>query len=62
MNELVIDVVVTRYNEFINWIDYLPNNVRNIYVYNKGYNNYLFNNSYTNDKFIFLNLKNLFNI
>ena len=59
MNELIIDVVVTRYNEFINWIDYLPNNVRNIYVYNKGYNNFLFNNGYTNDKVVLLNLKNV---
>lgn len=59
MSELTIDVVVTRYNEFINWIDYLPSNVRNIYVYNKGYNNYLFNNGYMNDKVILINLNNV---
>jgi len=59
MSELIVDVVVTRYNEFINWIDYLPSNVRTIYVYNKGYNNFLFNNGYTNDKVVLLNLKNV---
>jgi hypothetical protein len=59
MSEVIVDVVVTRYNEFINWIDYLPSNIRTIYVYNKGYNNFLFNNGYTNDKVVLLNLKNV---
>jgi hypothetical protein len=56
-----VDVVITRYNEFINWIDYLPDNVRNIYVYNKGFNDQLFKNheSRYSEKIIIKNVENL---
>ena len=37
-----INCIITRYNEYINWIKYLPDNVTNIIVYNKGFNNNLF--------------------
>jgi len=56
-----IDVIITRYNEFINWIDYLPENIRNIYVYNKGYNNNFFKNHVTkySEKLIITNIRNV---
>jgi hypothetical protein len=38
------EVIITRYNEFINWVDYLPENIDKITVYNKGYNESFFKN------------------
>ena len=31
-----IDCVITRYREYIDWIQYLPNTITNIFIYNKG--------------------------
>jgi hypothetical protein len=39
-----MDVIITRYNEHLDWIRYLPVNIRNIYIYNKGTNDLLFKN------------------
>lgn len=37
-----IDYIITRYKEYIDWIQYIPNVYRNIYIYNKGPNDQLF--------------------
>ena len=39
-----VECVITRYNEHIDWIDYINNNVTNFVVYNKGTNDALFKN------------------
>jgi len=56
-----MDVIITRYNEFINWVDYLPETVNKIYIYNKGYNDMLFKNheSKYKDKIIIQRLVNV---
>ena len=56
-----IDVVITRYNEFINWVDYLPDSINKIYIYNKGFNNNLFKNheSKWSDKFVIIKTANV---
>ena len=36
-------VLITRYNEYIDWIRYIVNNVDFIFVYNKGQNTNYFN-------------------
>ena len=33
---MVVDCVITRYNEHIDWIEYIKNRVDNFYIYNKG--------------------------
>ena len=43
MNNIgTIDCVVSRYNEYINWIASLPNYISKIYIYNKGENELYF--------------------
>jgi len=37
-----VDYIITRYKEYIDWIQYIPNNYRNIYIYNKGPNDSIF--------------------
>ena len=56
-----MDVIITRYNEFVNWVDYLPETVNKIYIYNKGYNDMLFKNheSKYKDKIIIIRLVNV---
>ena len=44
-------VVITRYREYIDWIQYLPGVVDKIYIYNKGSNSNFFKN-YTPDESI----------
>jgi hypothetical protein len=40
-----IHCVITRYNEHLNWINYLPDEIEKIQVVDKGYNtNNIFNN------------------
>ena len=39
-----IDCVITRYNEHIDWIEYINPMVDNFYIYNKGPNNDVFKN------------------
>jgi len=55
-----IHVVVTRYREYIDWIQYLPESVSKIFVYNKGNNNNLFK-KYTPDesKLIIIYMENV---
>lgn len=59
-----IDVVITRYNEHLDWVKYLPcSDLRNIYIYNKGFNDSLFK-SYVpskevNEKIIIKKLPNV---
>ena len=40
-----MECVITRYNEYINWIKFLPDEITKITVYNKGFNDNLFNNN-----------------
>ena len=59
-----IDIVITRYNEYIDWIRYLPiENIRNIYIYNKGPNEMFFKSYSPSDdissKFIVKSLENI---
>jgi len=59
-----IDIVITRYNEHLDWIRYLPfEKIRNIYIYNKGINDYIFKNYIPGDdlyyKFIIKKLPNI---
>ena len=44
METLTKSVIVTRYNEHIDWIDYIQNDIDIFYIYNKGENNRLFKN------------------
>jgi hypothetical protein len=37
-----IDYIITRYKEYIDWIQYIPQVYRNIYIYNKGPDDYIF--------------------
>jgi hypothetical protein len=39
-----IDCVITRYNEYVDWIDYISSIVNNFYIYNKGPNDNIFKN------------------
>lgn len=56
-----VDFIITRYNEFINWIEYLPESLNNIYVYNKGYNTFLTKgqNVKNSEKIILMTLDNV---
>ena len=40
----MISCIITRYNEIIDWIEYIINDVDFIYIYNKGPNDILFKN------------------
>jgi len=37
-----IDYVITRFREYIDWVQYIPENVTKIYIYNKGPDDNLF--------------------
>ena len=41
---MTIACIITRYNEHIDWIDYIQNDIDIFYIYNKGSNNHLFKN------------------
>jgi hypothetical protein len=52
-----IDLVISRYNENLDWINNINiNNFRNIIIYNKGKN---INNNYISNKFKIINLSNV---
>jgi hypothetical protein len=38
------DYIITRYKEYIDWIQYIPLNVNKIYIYNKGPDDDIFKN------------------
>lgn len=61
-NETKTHVIVTRYNEYIDWIRYIIDQVDFIYIYNKGPNENYFKlfdpNEYTS-KLVFLTLPNI---
>jgi hypothetical protein len=42
--------IITRYNEYVDWIDYIINKVDFIYIYNKGPNNLIFKNLVLNEE------------
>jgi hypothetical protein len=58
-----IDCVVSRYNEYINWIVSLPSYINKIYIYNKGENDLYFKNFTPPEellaKLIFIKLPNI---
>jgi hypothetical protein len=39
-----IECVITRYNEHLNWINYLPDEIEKITIVNKGSNEFIFQN------------------
>ena len=39
-----IDYIITRYKEYIDWVQYIPANVTKIYIYNKGPDDNIFKN------------------
>jgi hypothetical protein len=49
--------IITRYNEYVDWIDYIINKVDFIYIYNKGPNNLIFKNLVLLFEFIILIIK-----
>ncbi len=61
-NETKTHVIITRYNEYIDWIRYIVDSVDFIYIYNKGYNENFFKHfdpkEYPN-KIMFLTLPNI---
>ena len=58
----IVDIVITRYNEHLDWIRYLPfEKINCIYIYNKGLNNKFFKNyrPYGTSKIIIKQLPNI---
>jgi len=51
--------VITRYNEYIDWVRYIINDVDLIYIYNKGENSNFFQHLEINDKMVIINLPNI---
>jgi hypothetical protein len=51
MERIKIDYVITRYKEYIDWVQYIPENVNTIYIYNKGPDNNIFRNYVPNEHF-----------
>jgi len=56
-----INVVITRYNEYIDWIEYIIADVESFVIYNKGSNDFLFKNELLkeNPKITIINLPNI---
>ena len=52
-------VIITRYNEKIDWLNYIIDSVDQIIVYNKGSNNDLFKNFTPPPKVVIVNLPNV---
>ena len=50
MTEDSIDYIITRYKEYVDWIQYIPKHYRNIYIYNKGPNDNLFKDYVPSDE------------
>ena len=63
MERIKIDYVITRYKEYIDWVQYIPDNVNTIYIYNKGPDNNIFRNYVPNEhvsnKIRIINLENI---
>jgi hypothetical protein len=58
-DKVKVVAIITRYNEYIDWIKYIIDSVDIIYIYNKGSNNNLFNHIEMNDKIVIENLPNI---
>ena len=58
-----VECVVSRYNEYINWIVSIPSYVSKIYIYNKGENDLYFKDTTPPDEFlaklVFIKLPNV---
>jgi hypothetical protein len=64
MNNIgTVECVISRYNEYINWIVSLPSYVSKIYIYNKGENNLYFKDFTPPPEFlakvVYINLPNV---
>ena len=51
--------IITRYNEYIDWIKYIHDKVDTIYVYNKGTNENYFKNESVYTNVIFIKMENV---